>query len=53
MPLYRGIGDLRSPDVPRATQVRGVVGFVAVNVASSTFPGTFPTFPDLVEKVTP
>ena len=53
MPLYRGIGDLRFPDVPRAIQVRGVMGFVAMNVASATFAGTFPTFPVLVEEVTP
>ena len=51
MPLYRGIGDLRSPDVPRAIQVRVVMGFVPVNVASSRLPGTFRTFPDLVEEV--
>lgn len=53
MPLYRGIGDQRSPDVPRAIQVRAVMGFVAVNVASSTFSGTFPTFPALAKKVMP
>jgi len=53
MRLYRGIGHQRSPDVPRAIQVRGVMGFVAVNVAWSTFPGTFPTFPALVEEVMP
>jgi hypothetical protein len=53
MPLYRGIGALRSPDVPRAMQVRGVMDFAPVNVASSTFPGTFPTFPALVEEVMP
>lgn len=53
MPLYRGIGDLRFPDVPRAIQVRGVMGFVGVNVAWSRFPCTFPTFPVLVEEVTP
>ena len=51
MPLYRGIGDLRSPDVPRAIQVRGVVGFLPVNVAPSRFPGTFPTFPARVGEV--
>jgi len=52
MPLYRGRGGLRSPDVPRAIQVRGVMGFVPVKVASSRFPATFPTFPVHVE-VTP
>lgn len=29
------------------------MGFAPVNVAASTFPGTFPTFPALVEEVTP
>lgn len=53
MPLYRGRGGLRSPDVPRTIQVREVMGFVAVNVASSRSPGTFPTFPGLVEEVAP
>lgn len=53
MPLYRGRGDLRFPDVPRAIQVRVVMGFVPVNVASSRSPGTFPTFPGLVEEVAP
>jgi len=53
MPLYRGRGDLRFPDVPRRVQVRGVMGFVPVNVASSRFPGTFPTFPRSVEEMMP
>lgn len=53
MPLYRGIGDLRFPDVPCVIQVRGVMGSVPVNVASSRFPCTFPTFPVLVEELTP
>lgn len=53
MPLYRGRGGLRFPDVPRTIQVRVVMGFVAVNVASSRFAGTFPTFPRLVEEATP
>ena len=53
MPLYRGRGDLRSPDVSRTIQVREVMGLAPVNVASSTFPGTFPTFPAQVEELMP
>lgn len=53
MPLYRGKGDLRFPDVPHTIQVRGVMGFVPVNVASSRFPGTSPTFPRSVKEARP